>query len=157
MIEIYDMTQNCDDTDQKLAIAIEAIIPKSLDDIVRKNRDRLQLRLANESDIQNLHSDIDAASPKDIFDDWSLVAFVTEEKTYLRLIGEARSCKKTKFTSIIMKADMGEKVVCTLSGSTYQLGTPHEGEPDLNQRIFICTYLHDIWLGPTFGVPEFFY
>lgn len=141
----------------QLVDAIEAKKPKSLDDIIRKNRDRLQLRLANDSEIQKLHSDIDAASTKDIFDDWSLIAFVTEDKTYLRLIGEARSCNKTKFTSIIMKADMGQKVVCTLSGSTYQLGTPNVGEPDLNQRIFICTYLHDIWLGPTFGVPEFFY
>lgn len=146
-----------DRNEDQLAAAIEAIKPQSLDDIIRKNRDKLQLLLANETDIQNLHSDIDASNPKDIFDDWSLIAFVTQDKTYLRLIGEARSCKKTKITSIILKTDMGQKVVSTLSGSLYQLGIPNQGEPDLHQRIFICSFMHDIWLGPSFGVPEFFY
>ena len=141
----------------QLADAIEAIKQKSLDDIIRKNRDRLQLRLANEPEIQNLHSDIDVSISKHIFDDWSLIAFVTKEKTYLRLIGKARSCKTTKFTSIILKTDMRQNLVNTFSGNNYQLGTPNVGEPDINQRIFICTYLHDIWLGPTFGVPAFFY
>lgn len=146
-----------DGNEDQLASAIEALRPKNLDDIIRKNRDKLKLLLANETDIQNLHSDIDASNPKDIFDDWSLIAFVTKDKTYLRLIGEARSCKKTKMTSIILKTDMRQKVVSTLSGNLYQLGTPNIGEPDLHQRIFICTFLHDIWLGPSFGVPEFFY
>lgn len=146
-----------DGNEDQLAAAIEALKPKCLDDIIRKKRDKLQLLLANETDIQNLHSDIDASNPKDIFDDWSLIAFVTKDKTYLRLIGEARSCKKTKMTSIILKTDMRQKVVSTLSGNLYQLGTPNIGEPDLHQRIFICTFLHDIWLGPSFGVPEFFY
>ena len=143
--------------EDQLAAAIEAIKPKCLDDIIRKNRDKLQLLLANETDIQNLHSDLDASNPKDIFDDWSLIAFVTKDKTYLRLIGEARSCKKTKMTSIILKTDMRQKLISTLSGSLYQLGTQNGGEPDLHQRIFICSFLHDIWLGPSFGVPEFFY
>ena len=146
-----------DGNEDQLAAAIEAIKPKCLDDIIRKNRDKLQLLLANETDIQNLHSDLDANNPKDIFDDWSLIAFVTKDRTYLRLIGEARSCKKTKMTSIVLKTDMRQKLISTLSGSLYQQGTHNEGEPDLHQRIFICSFLHDIWLGPSFGVPEFFY
>ena len=146
-----------DGNEDQLAAAIEALKPKTLGDIIRKNRDKLQLLLANETDIQNLHSDLDANNPKDIFDDWSLIAFVTKDRTYLRLIGEARSCKKTKMTSIVLKTDMRQKLISTLSGSLYQLGIPNEGEPDLHQRIFICSFLHDIWLGPSFGVPEFFY
>ena len=146
-----------DGNEDQLAVAIEALKPKTLDDIIRKNRDKLQLRVANEIEIQDLHSDLDASNQKEIFEDWSLIAFVTKDKTYLRLIGEARSCKKTKMTSIILKTDMRQKVVSTLSGSMYQLGTPNEGEPDLNQRIFICSFLHDVWLGPSFGVPEFFF
>ncbi len=146
-----------DRNEDQLGTAILALKPNSLDDIIRKNRDRLQLRLANEFEIQNLHSDVDASDPKDIFDDWSLIAFVTKDKTYLRLIGEVRSCKKTKMTSIILKTDMRQNVVSTLSGSLYQLGTPNIGEPDLDQRIFICSFLHDVWLGLSFGVPEFFY
>lgn len=146
-----------DGNEDQLAAAIEALKPKTLDEIIRENRDKLQLLLANETEIQNLNSDLDARNPKDIFDDWSLIAFVTKDKTYLRLIGEARSCKKTKMTSIVLKTDMTQKVVSTLSGSLYQLGIPNEGEPNLNQRIFICSFLHDIWLGPSFGVPHFFY
>lgn len=144
-----------ENTDQ-LETAIKSKKPKSLDDIVRKNRDELQIRLANESEIQHMQADIDTSNHEDIYDNWSLIAFVTPHHTYFRLIGEARSCKKIKISSSIFWFDRKNSVVSTWTGPVYQLGIPNVGEPDINQLMFLCSFLHDIGIGSEFGVPEFF-
>ncbi len=146
-----------DDNYDKLASAVDALKPKTLDEIVRKYRDELQIRLASESQIQHMQADIDTSNPVDKYDNWGLIAFVTPHHTYFRLIGEATSCKKIKVSSSIFRVDRKNSAVSTWSGSVYQLGTPNEGEPDINQLMCLCFYLHGIGIGSTFGVPEFFY
>ncbi len=146
-----------DDNSDQIASAIEAVWPKSLDDIIRKNRESLQIRMAIELDILSLKTELNANNPLDIFDNWSLIAIASKEQTFLRLIGEVRSTKDTKITSNVIAIDMKQQVLKTLSGSFYQLGTPNEGEPDIYQLYFICAYFHQIGIGPAFGVPHFYY
>ena len=146
-----------DDNSDQIASAIEAVWPKSLDDIIRKNRESFQIRMASESDILSFHIEIEANIPLDIFDNWSLIAFAGKEQKFIRLIGEVRSSKDIKITSNVIAIDMKQQILKTLSGSLYQLGTPNEGEPDIYQLYFICAYLHQIGIGPAFGVPHFYY
>ncbi|OQW68723.1 MAG: hypothetical protein BVN34_08605 [Proteobacteria bacterium ST_bin12] len=146
-----------DDNSDQLSATNKVINPKSLDDIVRKVRDELQIRLANELEIQGMQADIDMSTSEDIYDNWSLISFITPHHTYFRLIGEARSCKKIKISSSIFLVDSKNSAASTWIGPVYQLGTPNEGEPDINHLMCLCFYLHDIGIGSTFGVPEFFY
>ena len=142
----------------QFASAIEDLKPKSLDDIIRKNRESFQIRLATQADIQERLADVDANNPKDIFDNWSLVAMVgKDKKTFLRLVGEFRSSKETKISSNLFAIDMKKQVLHSFSGSVYKLGIPNKGEPAPYQLIFICSFLHDIGIGSLFGVPHFFY
>ena len=78
-----------DDNSDQLTSVVDALKPKSINEIVRKDRDELQISLAKESDIQLMQADIDTSNSEDIFDNWSLIAFVTPYHTYFRLIGEA--------------------------------------------------------------------
>lgn len=44
--------------DENFSEALERLVPKSLDDIIKTNRDRLRLRLASDEELDGLAMDI---------------------------------------------------------------------------------------------------
>lgn len=146
-----------DEASSNLAAGIEAMIPKSLDDIIRKNRELVQLRLANDSDIAKLEVEILETHPLYVLDNWNLIAFDVQGVTAVRLIGDVRNGNEPRITSHIVAIDIERQLLKTNSGNLYQMGSRNEGEPDTDQLYLICAYMHQMGIGHELGVPHFFY
>ena len=146
-----------DDTSEKLAAGIEAMIPKSMDDIIRKHREVVQLRLASEEDISKLESEIEEVNPVFVLDNWNLIAFDRPGATTVHLIGDVRGESEPRITSKAIEIDMKRHVLTTNSGNLYQMGSRNDGEPNTEKLYLICAYLHQWGIGHELGVPHFFY
>lgn len=143
--------------DSELSTALEAMIPKSLNDIIRKNRELVQLRLANEADILKLQSEIHEVNPVFILDNWNLIAFDRPGATTIHLIGDVRGESEPRITNLIRAIDMKRQLLLTNSGNLYQMGTNNDGEPNTEKLYLICAYMHQWGIGHELGVPHFFY
>jgi hypothetical protein len=72
-----------------------------------------------------------------IIDDWSLVTIKDLGIERIHLVGDVVGTTKIRVTSTILRIDLKAGYVLTLSESFYQLGTPREGEPDMNKVLAI--------------------
>lgn len=70
---------------------------------------------------------------KAIIDDWSIVVVTDLGLERLHLVGNVVDTTKIRTTSPILRVDLKAGFVLTLSESFYKLGTPHEGEPTVEQ------------------------
>lgn len=143
--------------DISVIAALDAMIPKSMDDIIRKNREVVQLRLANEEDISKLQAEIDEVNPVFILDNWSLIAFDRHGATTVHLIGDVRGESNPRITSLVRAIDMKRYVLTTNSGNLYQMGSRKDGEPNTEKLYLICAYIHQWGIGQMLDVPQFFY
>ena len=144
--------------DSELSTALEAMIPKSLNDIIRKNRELVQLRLASEADIFKLQAEILETHPLYILDNWNLIAFDRPGvATTVHLIGDVRGESEPRITSLVRAIDMKRQMVMTNSGNLYQMGIRNDGEPNTEKLYLICAYMHQWGIGHELGVPHFFY
>ena len=148
-----------DETTEKLTAAIQALIPQSLDDVIRLNREHVQLRLATDEEIFDLHQVITPGEPKDIIDEWNLIALCQPEldTTFVFLLGDIRRNGHQRITSDVVGIDLDIQLLITKSGSLYQLGSPKNGDPDVDQLYMICAAFHAWGFGHKLGVPHFFY
>lgn len=139
--------------------AIEALIPKSLDDVIRRNRHAAELRLTSEEEIMDLHCQITPGIPKDVMENWCLITLYISEPqiAQVMLLGEVNETTIDRLTSVVLKIDLDRNLLITLSGSLYQLGTKHQGEPEMYQLMTVCAVFHHWGLGKYLGVPHFFY
>ena len=151
---------------EHIVASIEAQLPRSLDQIITKNRDFASQYIATQKQVASLRKTIphpgDLLIKKSI-DDWRLVTLdikhAGEVVTYVRLLGnddeERGSCT---LTSPILGIDLGTGIVVTCSGSFYRLVGPRgEGEPTLNQLLLVCADHHKVGYGEFFGVLHVFY
>jgi hypothetical protein len=188
------------DQNEKIREIVETLIPKSLDDIIRLNREHAQLRLATEEEIfvlerevtpgqpqaaraftaelnppkstreghhhitnpqNNSESDMrsDSSNVKDIIDEWNLIALHQPElnTTLVFLLGNIRRNGHKRITSDVTGIDLDRQFLITKSGSLYQLGTPKNGAPDVDQLYMVCAAFHSWGFGNMLGVPHFFY
>lgn len=54
---------------------IDDLIPKSLDDVIRKNRELVELGLSTPNEIRALQAEVQQGLPiKDMIDDWHLIS-----------------------------------------------------------------------------------
>lgn len=143
--------------------ALEDLIPKSLDDIVRKNRQSCSIHLTADEDLAALTRSIiaDESDIKDEIDDWRVVCYHrTPElggKAHL-LIGHAIRANCNWGTSPISAIDLLVGLATTRSGSIYRLRGPRgKGEPPTDHLICLCALLHTWGSGPVVGVPYFFF
>lgn len=90
-----------------------------------------------------------------ILDDWSVVAINDGGMERLHLVGNVVGTTKTRTTSPILRIDLKAGYALTLSESMYQLGTQHEGEPEL-QQVFALAQAIGNWREAT-GRPGFNY
>lgn len=90
-----------------------------------------------------------------ILDDWLIVAINDGGMERLHLVGNVVGTTKTRTTSPILRIDLKAGYALTLSESMYQLGTQHEGEPEL-QQVFALAQAIGNWREAT-GRPGFNY
>lgn len=144
--------------DEAFKSKIEALIPKVLDDVIRKNRDLAQVRHATEEDLETILGTVCEAYPKLVITNWHLVTIaLTAGGHKTVLLGDiCDGTGNTWITSKIMKLDMESGYLLTNSDSLYLMAKKGEGEPSFEQLALLCTYIRRSGVGEFFGVPEFF-
>ena len=137
-----------------LAQQIDRLLPASLDDIIRTNRDVAKLYLTTDAEIDALRAAVPPGAITGTISAWSFITmFMTQPGVAMvNLTGfnEAERC--SWMTSQVMAID-GDTVI-TRSGSYYLLQGERSDGPDL---LHICATLHLWGVGPMLGVPYIFY
>lgn len=131
------------------------VIPQSLKDIVNKNCELLEIRLAHENEIFKLHRKIEYIDqPKERLSNWNLVILDFKQLNPVAIIlaDKTRNGNPIR-TSPIRGLDLGRGMAITRNNSIYQLDKKAHGEPCLFQLILLCNFLYDGGLGEMFGVP----
>jgi len=132
------------------------LVPKTLNDIIRANRDHAELRLAKTIEIDTLVGVIDkSAILKDEIGDWRLISLVDKEKQTIQILlaGDSRLRRHPAITSPILRIDFAKGFVLTKSHSVYKLGNRGLGEPPEDDLLCLCAALHQWGTGPALGVP----
>ena len=108
---------------------IEALIPKSLDDIIRKNREHCQIRHATEDDLKPLLGEVKEAYPKLVITNWHLVTVAIKGDYKVVLLGDiADGFGNTWITSKIVQLDLESGYLRTSSGSLYMMAKKGTGD-----------------------------
>jgi len=133
---------------------LEQIEPKSLDDIIRTNRDMVKAYLSTDVEIEALKRPIPIAFVRGELFDWAFITFfMTEnELPMIYLTGFNRAERSSWMTSLVVAIE-GD-VVATTSGSVYKLKGGKSDKLDLHH---ICATLNGWGVGQKLGVPQFFF
>lgn len=142
-------------------VALQAIIPTCLADVIRQHRDEASLYLTSEMQLADLTGPVTALKVRDEFTDWRLLTLqihsdlLQQRKVYVLGLCAGRS---VTLTSSVRRIDLDEGLVQT-KNSVYRLRMDARGagEPPTEQLIHICATFNDWGIGPTLGVPPFFY
>ncbi len=146
-----------DGLDQALKLAI----PDSLDNIIRKNRDQLTLRMSTPEELANLAPMVsmlgDQKQIRATILDWRVVCLDQHNfgKKHI-LVGVNGATKNVLATSFLKSFDVKNSMVLT-ENSIYKLGKKGEGEPTFHLLLHICALFHKWGFGQSFGVPHIFY
>ncbi len=140
--------------------ALNELIPESLDDIIRANRDECSLSLSTVHDLAELPMIVEVVakqtSVRAKLNNWRFVCLDNGKKAHLLTgIHVARNCVWS--TSVVVAVDLEHGLALTRSGSIYQLGTKGEGEPEADILLHICAQFHKWGIGQMLGVPHIFY
>lgn len=133
------------------------LLPKSLGDIIRLNRDLAELRLSKTAEIDSLVGIVEIPSGiKDEIGNWRLVSLIdkTNHTTQVLLVGDSHAKKHPAITSPVMRIDFAKGVILTRSQSVYKLGTRGLGEPPEDDLLCLCAALHRWGSGIALGVPN---
>jgi hypothetical protein len=142
---------------------LDDLIPKSLDEIIRKNRDKVSLRLAIADDFAALPPMVSSIDHQRLvratINEWRMVCIVVSpelggNKLILTGMHQAQGC--TWCTSAIVSVDLENSLALT-SNSIYQLGSKGEGEPDMHILLHICHCLNSWGMGEYLGALPIFY
>ncbi len=134
---------------------LEQIIPKSLDDIIRSNREKVRLYLSTETELDALKGAVPIQRFKGEISNWAFITFFLTESggfPMVYLTGFNKAENSSWMTSLVT-AIHGE-AVATTSGSLYRLIGERTSTPDLEH---ICATLNTWGIGPMFDVPPFFF
>lgn len=140
---------------------LSELLPKSLDDIIRANRDECSLSLSTSDDLDKLPPMLEVVakrqSPGGKLNNWRFVCLNNNgtKAHFLSGVHEAQHCVWA--TSIIVAIDLEHGLALTRSGNIYQLGTKGAGEPDIDILLHICAQFHRWGIGEMLGVPHIFY
>ena len=144
-----------------------ALIPSSIDDVIRAHKDQASLRFSTDEDLRVLTATIPAGTDskqygliKGSISKWNLLTLDVHSKIqqdkFVVLFGWNDNEGQTWNTSPIVRLDRGTGLVFTYSGSLYRLQGP-QGTPDDLDLLHLCVYMHQTGAGPHLGVPHFFY
>lgn len=134
--------------------ALEQLMPKSLDDIIRHNRDKAQLYLSKDEELHALQGPLGPGMPKALVASWAFITMrlLESETSFIYLVGFNQTERSMWMTSFVTGID-GRKVT-TKRGSFYELVGDSQPDVDLPH---ICATLHHWGLGALLGVPHFFF
>ncbi|WP_173058997.1 hypothetical protein [Sulfurimicrobium lacus] len=137
---------------------ISEIFPTSLDSIITKRRDEIELHLTTAAEIEELQTDIFTDHEKDTIDDWRLITMegLLINQRRIMLLGDSRILGHAWITSRVRQIDLQRNVLVT-SNSIYKLGLKGEGEPNIHHLIAVCAALTRWGSGEALGVTPFFY
>jgi hypothetical protein len=120
--------------------------PTTLGELVRRNRDRLEVGLATEAELASVTGDLESRiAPVGRIDDWRVVALRdrTVAQTSMHIIGRFQKTR-ARMTSDIAVLTPDRACVRTRN-SLYMLGEQATGEPDLILLLHVAAVLH--WWG----------
>ncbi len=144
-------------SDESLEDQINALLPKRLDEIIRKNRDKVCLEYVRFEDLSKLKVTFPITNNKGVITDAFLYKFVGEivEKDEVFLVGFRRNHtgESPYHTTHLIGIDFESNVVLTNSGSNYIIKNFVEGEPHLSLLLHICYVAHLWGWGKYFDVP----
>lgn len=147
--------QEQDDVHDRLGLALSALVPNTLNDVIQYNRHLFQLRLASDEEIFDMYKTIVPAQPKDIIDEWNIIILHSPDSQAMWLLGEVRRKKCIRITSVVTGIDFNKGFLTTRSGSLYQLGKHKNGPPNIEELILVCATFHKWGFGAALGVPHF--
>lgn len=139
---------------------IDDLIPNTLDDVIRKNRELVELGLSAPDEILALLAEVQQGLPvKDMIDDWHWISLRSKRSGDVKvlLLGQSQKESVAWMTSSIVRIDLAQSVIVTQSGGLYGLGSQGTGEPSRGQIIHVCATFHKWGSGEFLGVPHFFY
>lgn len=137
-------------------LSIHDLETLSLDTIISKNRDRVQLGLATVEEHAALKAPIDAGRAlTDRIREARFIALRLDGKVSTRLLGINQRTRDSWITSAIEQIDRDR--VVTASGSVYAIASHGGGEPPLGHLLLLIRYLQDSGLGTMLGLPDVWY
>ena len=143
--------------------SIEGILPSCLDDIIRLNRDKYQMRMGSNEEIQGLPLLVEAVGDRQMqakngeISEWRYVVIDVEgggQSSFM--IGYRHG--SPLITSNVRSIDYnGNSGFVLTKNSLYRLGKQGDGEPDIHLLTHICASLWAWGAGESLGVPHVFY
>ncbi len=136
---------------------IDDYLPRRLDEIVTRNRDQVEIRLATPEEVAQLAAEIlEPPEVKDTILDWYPVTFRVREDSTVRIFGVFERRGAVSYTSRVLMLDEAAGLAIS-DRSIYRLGKRGEGEPPRGLVIALCALLNEMGVGKTLGVPEVFF
>jgi|GEM_PF-1316761 hypothetical protein len=141
--------------------ALQAIIPTCLADIIRQNQGEASLYLTSELQLADLTGPVTALKVRDELMNWRFLTLQIHsdqlQKRNIYVLG-LRAGRIPMMTSSVRRIDFDQGLIQT-KNSVYRLRMDARGagEPPTEQLIHICATFNDWGIGPTLGVPPFFY
>lgn len=145
---------------QSIPTGLEKLIPKSLDDVIRSNRDQYRLALATEQEMHNLEKTILDGPLRHTLTNWQVIVLHVTRKDGApqaspRLVGRVEGTGESWFTSHVVGIDTDKGLIQT-ANSIYRVIGSGGMEKDID-LLNVCVALHQWRLGHYLGVPEIFY
>ena len=146
-------------TEESIKTQLKIVLPQSLDDIIRENRDELRLALATDDELKALDTTIDDSPVRHQLIKWNVLMLhaVTArgQVSSPRLVGRLVDSGESWMTSHVVGIDTSQGLVQT-TRSLYRISGPRAGEKDLD-LLHICATFHSWGIGVHYGVPHIFY
>ena len=141
------------------AAALDELIPKTLDAVIRLHRDEAELRIASDADLKQWRARVPNDGTAQDVSSWTLVTFDWHRPGSAPvvdtiLVGNHVEEGPGWRTSPVRQFDKRTKCLRTHSGTLYHLKGPGSNEPDLFR---LCAWLHRVGLGAYLGVMHIFY
>lgn len=140
---------------------LQDIVPRSLDEIVRTNRDKLRLAFATDGEMKSLEHGVPAGwVVRHTLEGWNILMMHAtaggKTQSIAKLLGSVEGTGQCWITSTVKGIDLDTGLVQT-ENSIYRVEGPRLFEPSTHLLIHVCVFLNQRGVGPFLGIPAFFY
>lgn len=148
-------------SEDKQVFHLQDLVPKSLDDIVRANRDKFRLAFATEEEMKSLERDIPSGGPvRHTLEGWNVLMMHAtaggKVQSVPKLLGSVEGTGQCWITSTVKAIDLDTGLVQT-ENSLYRVVAQRSFEPSMHLLLHVCVFLNQRGVGPFLGIPAFFY
>ncbi len=147
-------------SDRSVEEQLRALIPKSLGDVIRVDRDECRLALATDDELRGLAAAVSDAHCRHVLTHWQIVVIHLAMRgdaavSSPHLTGRVRETGQSWMTSKVIGIDE-EKGMVQTQNSRYRVLGSRVAESELDLP-YICATLNYWRIGQLFGVPAFFF